>query len=335
MISEIIDLQPRLSQYFCQVIKQNKLAHAYLFCAQAGMGKKKLARYCAQAYFCKQKKHAQPCLACEQCVRIAQGIHPDVVEITPQGSTIKVEQIRHLKDEFTKSGVEGKQKFFIIESAEKMSLSAANSLLKFLEEPSGQVTAFLLTTHENLILPTILSRCQICHLDQLSAKKCYEALLAKQVPSYKASILVNLTTSPQKAEEILEEVDFERLLNVVWQWYAAILKGDYSSFIDVQTKFLPLLEEQDAAKMRELIFNLILLLARDCLLLRYQQVQQVTFKNQQAKLQQLTQALTATQLTAGIEIILTFWKKLTFNMSFQGILEALTLNLLTCYQFKK
>lgn len=335
MTSEIINLQPRLSQYFCQIIMHEKLAHAYLLCADVGMGKKALARYCAQCYFCKHKIQGQPCFACEQCQRIMQGIHPDVVEIIPQTATIKVEQIRRLKDEFTKSGVEGKQKFFIIDSAEKMSLSAANSLLKFLEEPSGQVTAFLLTTHENLILPTILSRCQICHLDKLSEQKCYTYLLEHQVTSHHARILVHVTTSPQAAFTILEDVDFEKLITVVWQWYEAILKGDYGSFIEVQTKFLPLLEEQDPQKMRELIFKLILLVTRDALLIKYQQDEQITFKKQQEKLLQLTKNLTQMQLIQGIELVLAFWKKMAFNMSFQGIMEALTLNLLTCYQFKR
>ncbi|MCG4775196.1 AAA family ATPase, partial [Lawsonibacter sp. DFI.5.51] len=72
-----------------------------------------------------------------------------------------------LKAEFSKSGVETAKKVFLIQEADKMSTGAANSLLKFLEEPEGQILAILETTSLSRILPTIQSRCQTLHFQPL------------------------------------------------------------------------------------------------------------------------------------------------------------------------
>ena len=92
-----------------------------------------------------------PCGVCNECRRIIEKEHPDVVEIEPDGQSIKVDQVRFLKSEFSKSAVEGNQKVFIIFAAETMTTSAANSLLKFIEEPVGNTVAFLITSNRNLI----------------------------------------------------------------------------------------------------------------------------------------------------------------------------------------
>ncbi|WP_178195807.1 DNA polymerase III subunit delta' [Ligilactobacillus sp. Marseille-Q7487] len=335
MSETIMQLQPNLSQHFLKLAQKKQLAHAYLLVGDTGLGKKALARYSAQTVFCLNQTEVGPCQKCSECLRIAQGIHPDVVEVDPQATSIKVEQIRHLKSEFSKSGLESARKFFIISEAEKMSTSAANSLLKFLEEPSGQVTAFLLTSNANLILPTIISRCQLFELETLSQTKRKQQLLARNISAKQVDLLVQLTTSLTQAQVLAEDSDFWELSALIFEWYARILQNEPSSFVMIQTQILPLIEQGDPKKQRTLALQLILLLARDSLLIHYQALtQNLAFSAKSQELQTKGANLTVEQLTKGIELILETTKKMTFNVSFQGLLEALTLKLLTCYHIK-
>ena len=85
--------------------------------------------------------------------------HANVITIRPDGKNIKKEQIIFLKDEIAKKSVENRAKIYIIEDADKMSLTAANSLLKFLEEPAPDVYIILIAPSREVLLPTLLSRC--------------------------------------------------------------------------------------------------------------------------------------------------------------------------------
>lgn len=84
--------------------------------------------------------------------------HANVVKIRPDGKNIKKEQITFLKGEISKKSLENKAKIYIIEEAEKMSISATNSLLKFLEEPAPDVYIILITHAKEVLIPTIISR---------------------------------------------------------------------------------------------------------------------------------------------------------------------------------
>ncbi len=130
-----------------------------------------------------------PCGKCNNCQRIQSQEHPDVVEIEPDGQSIKVDQIRRLQTEFSRSGYESRKKVFFIQEAEKMNASAANSLLKFLEEPPGDFLSDFRNGIVGRILPTIQSRCQIFHFQELSTKGFIDSKSKKQIPAEKAKLL--------------------------------------------------------------------------------------------------------------------------------------------------
>src|SRR5699024_10691726 len=123
-------------------------------------GKKAMSFLFAKAYFCEHLEDIVPCGQWHHCRRIQSGNHPDVHYIYPEGQSIKKEQIQQLIRELSFHGVESKKKVYIIEDADKMSTNAANSLLKFLEEPGEMTHALLLTEQVQQMLPTIISRCQ-------------------------------------------------------------------------------------------------------------------------------------------------------------------------------
>lgn len=155
-------MQPTVMKMLKNSIVKGRLSHAYLFEGMKGTGKRETSLFLAKSIFCENPiDQFIPCESCHHCKRIESGNHPDVHMIEPDGLSIKKNQIKMLQEEFFKSGVESKKKLYILFHADRMTASAQNSLLKFLEEPNSETTAILITEQVQQILPTILSRCQI------------------------------------------------------------------------------------------------------------------------------------------------------------------------------
>lgn len=92
--------------------------------------------------------------------------YPDLLEIKPENNVIKKEQLLELMEIFSNKSVYGTYQIYVIHHAEMLNLSAANTILKFLEEPESNIIAILLSTHRYKVLPTILSRCSVMTLKQ-------------------------------------------------------------------------------------------------------------------------------------------------------------------------
>jgi DNA polymerase-3 subunit delta' len=157
----------------------NRLSHAYLFIGPAQVGKTTLARAFAQAILC-EKQTGEPCRSdaapCRACQRIADGRYPDLQIIAAEKNTIQIEQVRVLQSDAALSPLEGRHKVFIIREIERASAPAANALLKTLEEPPPHVILLLTSRRRDLVLPTVLSRCQIIGLRPASLAQVQTAL---------------------------------------------------------------------------------------------------------------------------------------------------------------
>lgn len=229
-INELKELQPKIVDRFERILEQDKLNHAYLF--TGNFASFDLAQKLAQSRFCQNKMGVWPCGECRSCRLIAEEDFSDVTVVRPQNQIIKTERIRELLKNFSQSGVEGNEQVFIICEAEKMHPNAANSLLKMIEEPQSEVYIFLLTSDENLILPTIKSRTQVFHFpkneDYLVAKLEESGLLKDQ-----AQLLATYSQTLEEAQNLQTSKFFFDVTQVCQRFVDLCLAKNDLAFLQV------------------------------------------------------------------------------------------------------
>jgi len=160
--SEVIG-QEHVVQTLTNAIKGNNISHAYLFSGPRGSGKTTIARLFAKAVNCEKRGSStsdwEPCNKCSSCLEIMGAKSMDLIEIDAASHT-GVDDIRQLIEGVKFAPVKSKYKIFIIDECHQLSKSAANALLKTLEEPPAHAIFLLATTESHKMIPTILSRCQ-------------------------------------------------------------------------------------------------------------------------------------------------------------------------------
>ena len=140
-------------------VREGRLAHAFLLCGPRGTGKTSTARILAKMVNCERGPTPEPCGVCEQCIAIREGQHLDVVEIDA-ASHGGVDDARDLREKAPTAPVQGREKVYIIDEAQRLSREAFDALLKVFEEPPPGVRFVLATTEPHKMPATIVGRCQ-------------------------------------------------------------------------------------------------------------------------------------------------------------------------------
>ena len=151
--------QSHITETLMNEVKENRLAHAYLFTGTRGTGKTSCAKILSKAINCLHPVNGNPCNECEICKGIDNGSVMDVVEIDA-ASNRGIEDIRALRDESAFSPAQATYRVYIIDEVHMLTIEAFNALLKTLEEPPAHVKFILATTEVQKLPSTILSRCQ-------------------------------------------------------------------------------------------------------------------------------------------------------------------------------
>ncbi|MCH5598519.1 DNA polymerase III subunit gamma/tau [Niabella ginsengisoli] len=168
--------QQHITTTLKNAIKQNQLAHAFLFCGPRGVGKTTCARILAKTINCEsQTPDGEACNQCQSCVSFNHGSSLNIHELDA-ASNNSVDDIRTLVDQVRFAPQAGRYKVYIIDEVHMLSSAAFNAFLKTLEEPPPYAIFILATTEKHKILPTILSRCQIFDFKRITTNDTVEHL---------------------------------------------------------------------------------------------------------------------------------------------------------------
>jgi DNA polymerase-3 subunit delta' len=185
-----------LVKSFAEVVRRDRLGHAYLFVGPAGVGKRLFARELAKALLCENSAGKfDACDACPACTQVEAGTHPDLILASRPEDKVELptDTIREVSEKLALKPARGGQKVAIVDDADDFNDNSANSFLKTLEEPPPRSLLIVLATDFERQLPTIVSRCQIVRFAPLPIPTVAELLTKQGVDSAKAERLARLS----------------------------------------------------------------------------------------------------------------------------------------------
>ena len=179
---ELVYGQDAIVKTLKNIVKNDRLSHAYLFTGPRGTGKTSSAKLFAKAINCLNPINGDACNECENCKSFNENSNPDIIEMDA-ASNNGVDEIREIKNKVNLVPSMSKYKVYIIDEVHMLSIGAFNALLKTLEEPPSYVIFILATTDPQKIPPTIISRCQRYDFKSISKenmKKCLNNIIKKE-----------------------------------------------------------------------------------------------------------------------------------------------------------
>lgn len=250
--------QERVKRMLQNSIRTDKVSHAYIFTGPSGSGRREMAKAFAMALYCKVLPD-DACGECLDCRKVGHGNHPDLHWLKPDGASIKIEQIRELQKQFAYRSTVSGLKMYVLEDADKMTTQAANSLLKFLEEPTSQVVAVLITDNGQALLPTIRSRSQWVPFVPMARETMQSLLLKEGHSPALVQIAVRLAAGPQAAREMIQGNGFAEIRNLVIQLAQESLTRPPAALLTAQQK----LSKGELADRLSLWLDMLILWLKD------------------------------------------------------------------------
>ena len=306
MYFEKIRGQRFAKKYLSNSIKSNMISHAYMFEGPSGVGKNTMARELATTL-----------LEMENLFN-----SPDYIEITPDGNSIKIAQIRKLQSDILVKPYKS-YKIYVIDEAQKMTVEAQNALLKTLEEPPKYAIIILITNNKESLLDTIKSRCEIIKFTPIPLVEVADYLTQTGVDKNRASLLANFSRgSMQKAIELSESEDFHIMRDEGQKYGETFLTGSMLDIMDIQSSI---------EKYKDNITNVLDLLVnyfRDIMMVKENVDSSMIINlDRLVFIKNMSTKITYSQLSKIIDIIEETKNKLRSNCNFNISIQVMTLNI--------
>lgn len=304
----------RALHFFEQTIKKNRLSHLYLISGPKGSGKSQLIDKVSYLILNQNKPENN-----HLKIQIKQRTLSNMMVIEPDGLTLKKEQILDLQTEFSKTALVKGPRIYVITHVEKMNKSAANSLLKFMEDPiSKEVYGFLLTDNIDDMIPTIISRSQVIHLTEINEEVLKDEMIKLGVLENAATLAPYLTKDIDQAIELSNDPNFIGMLDfieeIVKNWSNRNLS--YPIFFSKHAGIV--LQDRDVFKN---FLELLLLYHVD--LIHYRANQPIIYAYLKEFIQIQSDQMKVNQINELIEAIQDIIKKQTYFINIELALDEL------------
>ncbi len=192
-----IENQPILTKIFNKINNSGNNTQGYLLVGESSKEIRNYSLILSKILIC-PNKYTSECHKCNICKRIDDNNFSELRTIFPENGVIKKESIINLRDMFNTESIEGKNGVYIINDVECLNSAAANSILKFLEEPDSNVVAIFNTTNLNAVIPTISSRCQIIKIN--NARTSYGIDFVKELTNLDEEEIYSVVSFVKKIE---------------------------------------------------------------------------------------------------------------------------------------
>jgi DNA polymerase-3 subunit delta' len=272
MSFQTIPGQERAKRILRNSLRNDRISHAYIFSGPVGTGRRNMARTLAKAIYCNVGGD-DACGVCLECRKVEHGNHPDVYWIEPEGTSVKIEQIRELQKQFSYRSVASDTKIYMINQAERMTVQASNSLLKFLEEPQSSVVAILITENGHALLPTIQSRAQWIPFAPLTSDEMKPVLIQEGLPAELVLPAVQITAGLDTAREFIQANWFAETRNIVIQLMKECLTNSPSAVLTVQQKVI----KTEIAEHIGTLFDLFILWFKDMIYASHDRKEKIVY----------------------------------------------------------
>lgn len=314
--------QPKVVKLLENSLLKDRLSHAYLFEGETGTKKYETAIYFAQMLLCLEDE--KPCLKCKNCKRIAHGIHPNVYVIEPDGTMIKKKQIQELQTEFSKTSIEPGKKIYIIKNIDKINTSAANALLKFLEEPFPNVHAILTTSNINRILPTIISRSQVVSFHSVNKDVLCDEIQELGVFESTARIVAELTNNVGEALKLIDQEYFLDVLDIVKDVYDIVNTHEKSLVIYFNQNSSIIYQDKEISS---LLLSSLILYQKDLIHYNTGSTRSIIFKDELSTIKLIAEAKTKNRLITELESMLELKSRMNSYINLKLAYDNLLLQL--------
>lgn len=259
--------QPIVERVLTNALTNKQLSHAYLFMGSKGTKMLETAKWMAQSLIC---PHANPhaCEVCDVCRRIEENSYSDMIILDGTKTSIKKDDVLSLQEKFSKTALEGYgQKFYILNGADNATPEALNSLLKFLEEPSGQdMTAFLISEKPERLLETIVSRCQSLSFRAQNRFELMDELEDSELDPYELNLISQIVNDKDEMVSMLENEDTKHSLNLFGLFIEEYSKASYLGELFIQNHVLKKKESPAQERARLTLFlNIGMMFFKDVL----------------------------------------------------------------------
>jgi len=215
--------QPLLSKLYENLCKKDRLSHAYLFYGEKYSPLLESALYIAKSIECQNGIFA--CNKCDGCKRFDEGNHPDFILIDGSKNLIKKNDIDSLANFFSLSSLEkGHRGVYVLHGVENITQEASNALLKFLEEPKGNIVALLTTSNREKVLQTIKSRCESIRIMPPDLFKKVDEYSGNE-PVEKYYIVSHFVYDEKSKEEIMESDEFSKAYELAYGYAQELVEN--------------------------------------------------------------------------------------------------------------